>query len=91
MSRHPGSVPVGITLSAAEPTYVKKATRHETILASLAASGFPTLQGKWYIIGPFDNSDNLGFDTPYPHSLEWAYFPGPIRIGEALKKVMRDA
>jgi hypothetical protein len=18
-----------------------------------------------------------GFDTPYPHSLEWAYFPGP--------------
>ncbi|MES2059014.1 MAG: transketolase C-terminal domain-containing protein, partial [Pseudomonadota bacterium] len=31
-----------------------------------------------------------GFDTPYPHSLEWAYFPGPVRIGEALKKVMRD-
>src|SRR3546814_10240106 len=23
-----------------------------------------------------------GFDTPYPHSLEWAYFPGPVRIGE---------
>ena len=31
-----------------------------------------------------------GFDTPYPHSLEWAYFPGPVRIGEALKKVMKD-
>jgi 2-oxoisovalerate dehydrogenase E1 component beta subunit len=29
-----------------------------------------------------------GFDTPYPHSLEWAYFPGPIRLGNALKKVM---
>ncbi len=29
-----------------------------------------------------------GFDTPYPHSLEWAYFPGPVRIGEALKKIM---
>ena len=28
-----------------------------------------------------------GFDTPYPHSLEWAYFPGPVRIGEALDKV----
>ena len=27
-----------------------------------------------------------GFDTPYPHSLEWAYFPGPVRIGEALKQ-----
>jgi len=31
-----------------------------------------------------------GFDTPYPHSLEWAYFPGPIRIGEALKAVLED-
>ena len=31
-----------------------------------------------------------GFDTPYPHSLEWAYFPGPVRIAEALKKIMKD-
>jgi len=31
-----------------------------------------------------------GFDTPYPHSLEWAYFPGPVRIGEALKTMMKD-
>jgi len=31
-----------------------------------------------------------GYDTPYPHSLEWAYFPGPVRIGEAIKKIMRD-
>jgi 2-oxoisovalerate dehydrogenase E1 component beta subunit len=31
-----------------------------------------------------------GFDTPYPHSLEWAYFPGPIRIGAALEKIMQD-
>ncbi len=31
-----------------------------------------------------------GFDTPYPHSLEWAYFPGPIRIGTALDTVMKD-
>lgn len=29
-----------------------------------------------------------GFDTPYPHSLEWAYFPGPIRIGTALRKAL---
>ena len=29
-----------------------------------------------------------GFDTPYPHSLEWAYFPGPVRIGEALDKLL---
>ena len=31
-----------------------------------------------------------GFDMPYPHSLEWAYFPGPIRIGMALKKIMEQ-
>ncbi|MBB5686512.1 2-oxoisovalerate dehydrogenase E1 component beta subunit [Sphingobium boeckii] len=31
-----------------------------------------------------------GFDTPYPHSLEWAYFPGPVRIAEALKKIMKE-
>lgn len=31
-----------------------------------------------------------GFDTPYPHSLEWSYFPGPIRIGEALDRLMQD-
>ncbi|QHL91840.1 alpha-ketoacid dehydrogenase subunit beta [Sphingomonas changnyeongensis] len=31
-----------------------------------------------------------GFDTPYPHSLEWAYFPGPVRLREALKKIMKD-
>jgi 2-oxoisovalerate dehydrogenase E1 component beta subunit len=31
-----------------------------------------------------------GYDTPYPHSLEWAYFPGPVRIGEAIKKIMKD-
>jgi 2-oxoisovalerate dehydrogenase E1 component beta subunit len=29
-----------------------------------------------------------GFDTPYPHSMEWAYFPGPVRLGMALKKAM---
>jgi 2-oxoisovalerate dehydrogenase E1 component beta subunit len=31
-----------------------------------------------------------GFDTPYPHSLEWAYFPGPVRLGLALQKAMED-
>jgi 2-oxoisovalerate dehydrogenase E1 component beta subunit len=31
-----------------------------------------------------------GFDTPYPHSLEWAYFPGPIRIGTGLRKALED-
>ncbi len=30
-----------------------------------------------------------GFDTPYPHSLEWAYFPGPVRIGEAMDRLLK--
>ncbi|ABC63124.1 2-oxoisovalerate dehydrogenase (beta subunit) [Erythrobacter litoralis HTCC2594] len=31
-----------------------------------------------------------GFDTPYPHSLEWAYFPGPVRLGEAIDRLLKD-
>jgi len=27
-----------------------------------------------------------GWDTPYPHALEWAYFPGPERVGAAFKR-----
>ncbi|MBN9260376.1 MAG: alpha-ketoacid dehydrogenase subunit beta [Alphaproteobacteria bacterium 64-6] len=29
-----------------------------------------------------------GWDTPYPHAQEWAYFPGPQRVGEAFRRVM---
>lgn len=29
-----------------------------------------------------------GWDTPYPMGQEWAYFPGPIRIGRALQQVL---
>lgn len=28
-----------------------------------------------------------GYDTPYPHALEWEYFPGPKRVIEALRRV----
>jgi 2-oxoisovalerate dehydrogenase E1 component beta subunit len=28
-----------------------------------------------------------GWDTPYPHALEWAYFPGPARVAQALRRV----
>ena len=31
-----------------------------------------------------------GYDTPYPHAHEWDYFPGPKRVGAALKKVMEQ-
>ncbi len=29
-----------------------------------------------------------GWDTPYPHAQEWDYFPGPDRVGAALRRVM---
>jgi len=29
-----------------------------------------------------------GWDTPYPHAQEWAYFPGPGRVGAAFKRTM---
>jgi 2-oxoisovalerate dehydrogenase E1 component beta subunit len=29
-----------------------------------------------------------GWDTPYPHAFEWDYFPGPKRVGEAMKRAM---
>jgi 2-oxoisovalerate dehydrogenase E1 component beta subunit len=29
-----------------------------------------------------------GWDTPYPHAQEWDYFPGPARVGRALKSVV---
>ena len=29
-----------------------------------------------------------GWDTPYPHAQEWAYFPGPSRVAEALKRAV---
>jgi 2-oxoisovalerate dehydrogenase E1 component beta subunit len=32
-----------------------------------------------------------GWDTPYPHAHEWAYFPGPARVGAALRQVMERA
>ncbi|MEO8599867.1 MAG: alpha-ketoacid dehydrogenase subunit beta, partial [bacterium] len=29
-----------------------------------------------------------GWDTPYPHAQEWAYFPGPARVAAAFKRTM---
>ena len=29
-----------------------------------------------------------GWDTPYPHAQEWAYFPGPDRVGKALLRTL---
>jgi 2-oxoisovalerate dehydrogenase E1 component beta subunit len=29
-----------------------------------------------------------GWDTPYPHALEWVYFPGPERVAAAMRRAM---
>src|SRR6516164_1541956 len=60
---------VTATAAPPKPVYVKKGTRAETVIASLKEAGLPTLQGKWYVIGPFD-SDGNEFDTPYPPEKE---------------------
>ncbi|MEN0076669.1 MAG: alpha-ketoacid dehydrogenase subunit beta [Paracraurococcus sp.] len=31
-----------------------------------------------------------GWDTPYPHAQEWDYFPGPDRVGRALRAVLEE-
>jgi 2-oxoisovalerate dehydrogenase E1 component beta subunit len=31
-----------------------------------------------------------GWDTPYPHALEWSYFPGPDRVGRAMRRVLES-
>jgi 2-oxoisovalerate dehydrogenase E1 component beta subunit len=65
---------------------VHEATRTSGFGAELAA----LVQERcfYHLEAPVERA--TGFDTPYPHSLEWAYFPGPFRIGTAIDKVMKD-
>ncbi len=63
---------------------VHEATRTSGFGAELAA-----LVGErcfYHLEAPIERV--TGFDTPYPHSLEWAYFPGPVRIGEAVDRLL---
>src|SRR3546814_8962090 len=32
----------------------------------------------WHLEAPITRV--TGWDTPYPHALEWEYFPGPARV-----------
>ncbi len=62
---------LSFSVSAQTPTpfgngqYFKKGNRADTIRATLASYGMPNLEGKWYFAGPFDNTEGIGFDTPY--------------------------
>lgn len=29
-----------------------------------------------------------GWDTPYPHAFEWAYFPGPKRVADGIRRAL---
>jgi len=62
------------SLALAQPKpkleYVRRPTRHETIVATFKASGLPAFEGKWHVIGPFDNADGRGFSTAYPPERE---------------------
>jgi 2-oxoisovalerate dehydrogenase E1 component beta subunit len=40
----------------------------------------------WNLEAPIERV--CGWDTPYPHSQEWDYFPGQERVMNALRKVM---
>lgn len=40
----------------------------------------------WHLEAPIERV--TGWDTPYPHAHEWAYFPTRARVGAALKRVM---
>ena len=62
---------VAVPLSRARPAdppgeYVNKGNRADSVRATLATYALPTLEGKWYYAGPFDNTDKAGFDFAYP-------------------------
>ncbi len=50
---------------ALDGDYVKKASRADTAVATLASHKLPNLSGKWYFVGPFDNADKAGFDREF--------------------------
>ncbi|MBY0527057.1 MAG: protein kinase [Gemmataceae bacterium] len=70
-----GEPAVQTSAPAPQRRYVRGATRNETILATLRANGLPTLEGKWYYIGPFDygfhNGHGPGFKHAYPPEREF--------------------
>jgi 2-oxoisovalerate dehydrogenase E1 component beta subunit len=63
---------------------VHEATRFSGFGAELSA----TIQEEcfWDLEAPIQRV--AGWDTPYPHAFEWEYFPGPKRVGAALKAAM---
>ena len=63
---------------------VHEATRTSGFGAELAA----TVQEAcfYHLEAPIERV--TGWDTPYPHAQEWDYFPGPDRVGAALRRAV---
>jgi 2-oxoisovalerate dehydrogenase E1 component beta subunit len=61
-----------------------EATRFAGFGAELSAS----IQERcfWSLEAPITRV--AGWDTPYPHAFEWEYFPGKLRVKNALKELM---
>ena len=66
---------------------VHEATRFAGFGAELSAS--IQEQCFWNLEAPIVRVG--GWDTPYPHAFEWEYFPGKLRVKNALAKLMETA
>jgi 2-oxoisovalerate dehydrogenase E1 component subunit beta len=66
---------------------VHEATRHCGFGAELSAQVQETCF--WNLEAPIVRV--TGWDTPYPHAQEWAYFPGQKRVIKALKQTLAIA
>src|ERR1700691_4000790 len=66
---------------------VHEATRFSGFGAELSA----TIQERcfWLLEAPIERV--TGWDTPYPSAFEWDYFPGPVRGGTAIQRVMNPS
>ena len=42
----------------------------------------------WHLKSPIQRV--TGWDTPYPHAAEWAYFPSPARVARALRASLEE-
>jgi 2-oxoisovalerate dehydrogenase E1 component beta subunit len=83
-------VPIDVETIAAS---VKKTGRcvivHEATLTSGFGAELSALvqeQCFYHLEAPIERV--AGWDTPYPHAFEWAYFPGPARVAAALRRAV---
>src|SRR5436305_1154145 len=74
---------------ATKPTYVRKGSRTETIVASLKASGLPALDGAWHYVGPFDYASFEQVDPPEKEIDLTKTYPGKGQE-KAVWKEMKD-